>query len=79
MDFVLNLPLNERQGVYAKKSQCFFFLKGLRCRGENKTCTLHPVCIRETPVMGVRSFRTPPSPPTKSPRYGPAMCDEFTH
>ena len=49
----------------------FFFSKGRRgnflCRGENKTSNLNPVCIRETPVRGVRSL----APQTKNPRYGP--------
>ena len=76
-----------KQGVYAivnydnlrqKASMCFqFSLKILEATffvgiKKNENVQLETVCIRETPVRGVRSLPPfPPPPPTKNPRYGP--------
>ena len=89
IDCVLNLPINEKkcllqakQGVYAiirhdnlrqKASLCLVFCVGVK----TKCPTRNPVCIRETPVRGVRSS-PPPPPPTKSARYGPVLQIRFT-
>ena len=69
IDCVLNLPLNESQCLVQAKQGVYTIMN----RGEKKSPTRNPVCIRETLVRGVRSLPPPPPPQTKNPRYGMAL------
>ena len=66
--------IKSHDNLRQKASVFFFFFLSLKvveaafCVGvKTKRPTRNPVCIRETPVRGVRSL----PPQTKNPRYGP--------
>ena len=65
--------IKSHDNLRQKASVFFFSLKVVEaafCVGvKTKRPTRNPVCIRETPVRGVRSL----SPQTKNPRHGPEV------